>query len=205
MKTIVVHGEHITKSYARLSKFLETAKARDWEIVEDKIETTPSLFGKERLFVFRGYQKLTKTDIKTLTKFPGTLVIYHEGTIPQVFLKTLPKDTRTELYELPKLIWGFLDNPKVKLLHQIIKNEPVEFIFALLAKRFRDLYWVITDPKTLPYQNWQIARLKKQAEKHTAREVAQIINELAEIDIKVKTSKADLLPALDFFLITKLK
>jgi len=205
MKVIILHGDYLTKSYTRLTKFIEIAKSRGWEIVEDVIETTPSLFDHERLFVFRGYQKLSKDDIKNLSKFPGTLVIYQEGVIPALFLKNLPKDTKIERYDLPKLIWNFLDNPNVKMLHQVIKHEPVEFVFAILAKRFRDLYWVATDPKTLPYQDWQISRLKKQAEKYTTRRVVQIINELSKIDIDAKTSKVDLLSALDFFLITRLK
>ena len=205
MKVIILHGDYLTKSYTRLTKFIEIAKSRGWEIVEDVIETTPSLFDHERLFVFRGYQKLSKDDIKNLSKFPGTLVIYQEGVIPALFLKNLPKDTKIERYDLPKLIWNFLDNPNVKMLHQVIKHEPVEFVFAILAKRFRDLYRVATDPKTLPYQDWQISRLKKQASQYSTRRVGCFIKELAQIDIDAKTSKVDLLPALDFFLITRLK
>jgi len=205
MKIIILHGDHLTRTYARLSKFIEAAKSRDWEIGEDKIETTPSLFGKEKLFIFRGYQKLTKADIKTLPKFPGTLVIYQEGIIPVTFLRTLPKEAKVERYDLPKLIWNFLDNPNVKLLHQVIKHEPAEFVFAILAKRFRDLYWVLTDPETLPYQNWQIARLKKQSQNYTPEKLKKIIKQLVKIDIEVKTSQTDLLSALDFFLITRLK
>lgn len=205
MKVVILHGDYLTKTYARLAKFQQVAKERDWEIVNDQIETTPSLFGRERLFIIRGYQKLSKADIKALTKFPGTVVIYQEGIIPISFLRTLPKDIKVERYDFPKTIWNFLDNPTPKGLHQVIKHEPVEFVFAILAKRFRDLYWVLTDPKTLPYQDWQIARLKKQSGKYTTREVVRIIDELAKIDIDVKTSKVDLLSALDFFLITRLK
>lgn len=205
MKIIILHGEDSNKSFQRLSRFIDTAKRRGWEIINDEIATTPSLFGKERLFVFRGYFKLSKSDIKNLARFPGILVIYHEGVIPQTFLKSLPQDRKIEEFKIPKTIWNFLDLPTIKLLHEIVKNEPIEFVFALLAKRFRDLYWVMTDPKTLPYQNWQIARLKNQASQYSARRVEGFINELAKIDVKVKTSKADLLSALDFLLITKLK
>lgn len=205
MKTIVVHGDHVTKSYTRLTKFLDSARARNWEIIEDKIETTPSLFGKDRLFLFRGYQKLSKSDLKTLLKFPGTMVIYHEAVIPQTFLKSLPKDTKVEVFELPKLIWNFLDDPSVKKLHKLTENEPVEFIFALLAKRFRDLYWVQTNSKTYTGQPWQVSRLKSQAKKFEKATLQNIINKMAEIDILVKTSKADLISELDLLLTKSLE
>jgi hypothetical protein len=205
MKIIVVHGDHTTKSYVRLTKFLEAAKKRSWEIIEDKIETTPSLFGKERLIVFRGYLKLSPDDIKNLAKFPGTLIIYHEGVIPQLFLKKLPKDAKIENFDLPKIIWGFLDAPTPILLHEVIRHEPVEFVFALLAKRFRDLYWALEKAESLPYQGWFAVKLKKQAARYSASQLKEIISKLAEIDIDVKTSKADLLSALDFLLITKLE
>jgi hypothetical protein len=205
MKVIVVHGDHLTKSYARLTQFLDTAKNRGWEISEDKVEIVPSLFGKERLIVFRGYSKLAKNDLKNLDKFPGTLVIYHEGTVPQLFLKALPKDTKVELFELPKIIWNFLDNPTVKLLHQVIIHEPVEFVFALLSRRFRDLYWVKTNPKSFSGNSWFASKLARQGDRYTPDELKEIIGKLAEIDVAVKTSKADLLSALDLLLISKLK
>lgn len=205
MKTIVVHGDHVTKSYARLTKFLDSAGQRNWEIVEDKIETTPSLFGKERLFIFRGYQKLSGGDLKLLLKIPGTMVIYHESVIPQTFLKSLPKDTKIEVFELPKLIWNFLDNPGVKKLHKLTENEPVEFIFTLLARRFRDLYWVKTDSKTLEVKPWQLSRLKKQAEDFSRNKLKIIISKMAEIDVLAKTSKADLISELDLLLIKYLE
>ena len=211
MKIIVLHGDHITKLYARLNKFIEAAKKRGWEIVNDEIIQTPSLFNIERLTILRKYTLLAKKDIPNILKIPGTLVIYNDGAIPQTFLKTLPKETKSghtvviEEFKLPKIIWNFLDNVSVKLLHEVIKTEPVEFVFSILAKRFRDLYWVQVSPETLSYQPWQISKLKKQSEKYTTSRVEQIINKLAEIDVKVKTSKADLVSELDLLLIKSLE
>ena len=205
MNIIVLHGDYTTKLYERLSKFIDVAKKRDWEIVNDEINQTPSLFNKEALTIVRKYNLITKRDIRNIVKIPGTLVIYHEGHIPQLFLKDLPKETKIEEFKLPKLIWNFLDNISVKLLHEVIKTEPVEFVFSLLSKRFRDLYWVKNESRIMNYAPWQISKLKKQSEKYTTREVVQIINKLAEIDIKVKTSKADLISELDLLLISKLE
>ena len=211
MKIIVLHGDYTTKLYERLSKFIEVAKKRGWEIVNDEISQTPSLFNIEKLTILRKYTFLSKKDLPNILKTPGILVIYNEGVIPQAFLKTLPKETKSghtvviEEFKLPKLIWNFLDNISVKLLHEVIKTEPIEFVFSVLAKRFRDLYWIQVSPKTLPYQSWQLSRLKSQSKKYTTREVVQIINKLSEIDIKVKTSKADLISELDLLLIKSLE
>jgi len=205
MKIIVLHGDYTTKLYERLNKFIDVAKKRDWEIANDEISQTPSLFNKERLTIVRKYNLISKKDIPNILKIPGTLVIYNEGTVPQTFLKELPEETKVEEYKLPKIIWNFLDHISVKLLHEVIKTEPIEFVFSLLSKRFRDLYWVKTEPRTMNYAHWQISKLKKQSEKYTTREVVQIINKLAEIDIKVKTSKADLISELDLLLISKLE
>ena len=205
MKIIVLHGDYTTKLYERLTKFIEVAKKRNWEIVNDLISQTPSLFNKECLTIVRKYNSISKSDIRNIVKAPGTLVIYNEGNVSQLFLKELPKDTKIEEFKLPKIIWNFLDNISVKLLHEIIKTEPIEFVFSVLAKRFRDLYWMKVSEDTLTYQPWQIGKLKRQAQKYSVETLKEIINKLAEIDIKVKTSKADLISELDLMLIKSLE
>ena len=205
MKIIVLHGDYTTKLYERLKKFIETAKKRGWEILNDEISQTPSLFNIERLTIVRKYNLISRKDIPNILKIPGTLVIYNEGNIPQTFLRQLPKETKVEEFKLPKIIWNFLDNISVKLLHEVIKNEPVEFVFSVLSKRFRDLYWIQVSPKNLPYQSWQLNRLKNQSKKFSLENLKEIINKLAEIDIKVKTSKADLISELDLLLIKSIE
>ena len=205
MNIIVLHGDYTTKLYERLSKFIGVAKKRNWEIVNDEISQTPSLFNIERLTILRKYNLLSKRDIPNIIKIPGTLVIYNEGTIPQIFLKDLPKETKIEEFKLPKIIWHFLDNISIKLLHEVIKTEPVEFVFSVLSKRFRDLYWAKTDLGSMIYDSWRKTKLQRQAQKYTTREVVQIINKLSEIDVKVKTSKADLISELDLLLIKHLE
>ncbi len=206
MKIVVLHGDYTTKLYVRLTKFIEVAKKRGWEILYDNISLTPSLFNIERLTIVRKYNLLSpRKDIPNILKAPGTLVIYNEGGIPQAFLKELPKETKVEEFKLPKIIWNFLDNISVKRLHEVIKTEPIEFVFSVLSKRFRDLYWAKTDVRSMIYDSWRKTKLLRQAQKYTTREVVQIINKLAEIDIKVKTGKADLISELDLLFITKLE
>jgi len=61
--------------------------------VTDEFPNTPSLFGNDRLIIYRDYKLLGKNDIKNFDKFDGTLVIYHNSTLPVTFLKSLPADT----------------------------------------------------------------------------------------------------------------
>ena len=149
MKTIIVHGEDTHKSYERLTKFLDAAKSRDWEIIYDEISATPSLFGKQRLFVIKDYRILPKN----FDKLDGTVVIYHEGNLLVTFLKKY-KEAKVERFDLPKILWKFLDKPTVAILHEVIKKEPIELVFHLFAKRLRktkyldDLAKIDIDSKT---------------------------------------------------------
>ena len=205
MKFIILHGDNTPKLYERLTKFIEVAKKRGWDIINDEINQTPSLFNKGSITIVRKYSLISKRDIQSIVRATGTLVIYNEGNIPQIFLKTLPKDIKIEEFKLPKIIWNFLDNISVKLLHEVIKTEPIEFVFSVLSKRFRDLYWIQVSPETLPYQSWQIGKLKRQSQRYSTETVKEIITKLSEIDIKVKTSKADLISELDLLLIKSLE
>ncbi len=212
MHIIILHGEDTTKSYARLTKFINSAKKRGWEIINDEIPNTPSLFGAERLIIFRDYKLLTKPDIKNLDRFDDTLVIYHTTDLPATFLKSLPKDIKTEKFDVPKILFSFLENiypgntkTCLKMLHQIVETEAVELVFFFIARQFRDLYWVKIDPSTTGFPDWKLNKLKSQANKFKPGQIENIIFQLSEIDIKVKSSEANLLSELDLLIIKELE
>jgi DNA polymerase III delta subunit len=224
MKIIILHGDDERKLYERLSKFIETAKNRSWEVayLDDRSQSiqeqlsSPSLFGAERFFIVRDITRLGKKELEWISKnsnaLPGNLIIYHEDYISQTILKGLPKDIKIEEFKLPVILWNFLDNlypgnseRSIKQFHQIIETQAPEFLFTLIAKLFRDLYWVKTDEKSLPYPSWRTGKLKSQALKFTTDQLKNLINRLAEIDIKVKTSKADLISELDLIIIKQLE
>jgi hypothetical protein len=212
MKIIVLHGDDTAKSYERLSKFIETAKKRSWEIVTNEFPNTPSLFGTERLIIYRDFTLLSKNDIKNFDRFEGTLVIYHQGELPQTFIKQMPPDFKMEKFELPKILFTFLESfypgngiRSIKLLHDLVKNSAVELVFFMLARHLKDLYWVSIDPKTNQYQSWRLSKLQSQSEKFGIEKLKQIISKLSDIDILVKTSKADLLTELDLLIVKHLE
>lgn len=209
MKVIVLHGDDSEKSYARLGAFTKEAKKRDWEIVNDKIEETPSLFGTEKLIIIRNLKLIGKKELKTIEKIPGTLVIYSSKKIPATFLKTLSENLpagrqvpKIELFELPFLLWKFLDDINLKTFQDVTKTQAPEMVFAMMTKRFRDLYWLkVGKPKMSP---WQLSKLKKQADKFEEAELKTIINKLAMIDVKSKTGGPDLKTLLDIFIVKRL-
>lgn len=212
MKVIVLHGDDTDKSYKRLSTFMDAAKKRGWEIITDEFPNTPSLFGIDRLIIFRDYKLLTKNDIKNFAMFDGTLVIYHNSILPQTFLKLMPQDFKMEKFELPKILFTFLDsfypgNSKhcLSLLHDLTKNTATELVFFMLSRHLKDLYLVSIDPKTTQYPSWRLSKLKQQSSKFGQEKLKQIINKMADSDIKVKTNKADLLVELDLLIIKHLE
>lgn len=223
MKTIILHGEDEAKSYDRLTKFIDTAKARSWEIIyldESKLEIVEtisgsSLFPTERFFVLRDFKKLTKKDLDWLNKggkeLKSNLVIYHSGVLPVTFLKGLT-DSKVEEFKLPKLMFEFLDsffpgNAKnsLTLLHELIITEPPEFILSLLGRHLRDLYWVKEEEKTLLYPSWRIGKLKEQAKDFDVSRIKEILEILTELDVKVKTTNTQIIPSLDLLIATKLE
>ena len=225
MKFIILHGDYFIKSYERLEKFVSTAKSRDWEIIKWSFNeggslteqlSQSSIFSKERLFVINEVEKIKKKEFewirKNILKLPGTLVILNDGYIPAHILKELPKADKTEEFKLPKILFTMLEsiypgNVKrvLTLFHQTIENNPPEFVFALIARLFRDLYWVKTDPNSIPYPSWRVGKLKSQSVKFKEETIKEIINRLAKLDIEVKTSKANMISSLDFLIIKHLE
>lgn len=225
MKIIVLHGDHIEDSYKRLQRFVGEANKRGWEVnrisLKDNLSlseqmTSKSLFEKESLHILEDLTKIGGRELEWLKNksenIEGTLVIYHKSLLPKTILNSLPKLQKTEEFKLPVLIWKFFDsfypgnaNYSLGLLHSIIETNPIEFIFALLARHVRDLYWVTLDDSNLPLPSWRLSKLKTQAGKFEKGQLKNIINEFAEMDIKSKTSKANLLDELDFLIITQLK
>lgn len=206
MKIIVLHGDDVERSYGRLTKFIEVARSRKWEVINDKVEETPSLFGTEKLIILRKYQILGKKELKLIEKIPGTLVIYHNKNIPATFLKKLKEKRITDLvvekFELPKILWNFLDNINIQTFQKVVETEPVELVFAMIARSFRDLYWVKTgNPKMSP---WQLSKLKSQSNKYTEKQLKEIITDLAKMDVDAKTGKGTLKDSIDFLILKKL-
>ena len=174
------------------------------------------LFAKEKLHVLQNIKLLDKKQKSWLKNhsenLDSTLVIYHPSIISKTYLNSLPKLTKIEEYKLPKLIWKFLEsiypgNAKnsILLFHQVLKNEPPEFIFHLVAKLFRDMFWVKTDSGSLNYPSWRAMKLKRQGSMFNLKKIKEMIRELARADLRSKTSGENIIDLLDFLIATKLE
>lgn len=183
MRIIVLHGDDTQKSYARLQVFVDEAKKRGWKITDfsiDEVENQ-SLFGEECFYILKDYKQLDKKVAEKLKKYAGNLIVYTAGSHPAIHLKMLNPD-KVEKFELPQLLWKFLDNMTVKGLHELLKTQAVEYVLAMMA--------------------W---KLKQKYMRNPTSGVGLMISELAEIDVKAKTGKADLLLSLDLLLLKQLQ
>lgn len=225
MNIILVHGDNTEDSYKRLLVFIDEARKRNWKI--EKVDRylkndlmsmvkAGSLFDEERIFIVYGISTLNKKNQKWLKEnsnnFEGTLVIYEKNNASATNLKHLPKGYTSEKYELPKLIFKFLDSfypdnksECIKLFSEVIKTYSIEFVFTLLASHVKDLYWVIVEPSKIPYPSWRVAKLENQAGYFDKDHLKEILEKLAHIDIDVKTSKATLSESLDLLIIRELE
>jgi hypothetical protein len=183
MKIIVLHGNDIEKSYARLQTFVEVAKKRGWKITDFSLVEVEnqSLFDEESFYILKDYKQLDKKIIEKLKKYSGNLIVYTAGLHPAIHLKMLNPD-KTEKFELPQLLWKFLDNMTIDGLHELLKTQAAEYILAMMAWKFK--------------QN----HLKNSSVKN-----AKLVSDLAEIDVKAKTGKVDLLLSLDLLIAKQLQ
>jgi len=225
MKILIIHGDHILKSRERFHEIIKSSKEKGWEVVrvsgDDKFNISEklsagTLFANKVLYVIDDYKVITSSDLTWLQKnnenLEGFLIIYSQILITKTNLKKFPKGFNNEEFMLPKLIWKFFEsvypnNTKqcLTLLHEVVKTEPLEFVFHLLARHIRDLYWLSIDPKGPDYQPWRIGKLKSQANRFEGSSLKEFIKSLAELDIKVKTSGDELHSALDFTIATHLE
>lgn len=225
MEIVIIHGEHHTKSYERLQKYVEVAKERNWEIARFDSETkdkkipeiiaTGSLFAKERLFIIE-YKFLAKRDISWLNKnidhIPGRVVIFAGDLLPSGVINSFKKIKKVELFKIPRNIFTFLTSfyPKntkecLEILGEIKKEEPIEFIYSLLGRHLKDLYWVQKGASNIPYPSWRVMRLESQARKFDKDKLTQIISAMAHLDFQVKTSQANLEESLDLLIVENLE
>ena len=206
MKIFVIHGDDTTKSYARLVTFIETAKKRSWEVVyidevnasPREVLSTPSLFGDERFFILKDLKKLSEKDFDWInsSNIVGNLVIYSDKKIPATTLKKFKKIEKAEEFSLPFIIFKFLDyvypgNAKLvlKSFSELATSQAPEFIFSLVSKQIRDLYWsTLKDKPSFP--PWKMQKINSVASKFKEGQLKKIIKKLASIDFKAKTGKA---------------
>lgn len=223
MKIFVIHGDDTQKSYSRLIQFINSAKKRGWEVVYIEgdssnslrdVLSTPSLFGDERFFVIKDVKRIDDRDIEWVNKsekISGNLVLYSDKKILTTLIKKFQKIEKIEEFSLPFLVFKFLDYLYPNNLRQVLStfkelldSQAPEFLFSLISKHFRDMYWTTLKDKP-SYPSWRLEKITRQATKFKSQDLRQILNDLAKIDFKSKTGQANMAEELDLLLVTKLK
>jgi DNA polymerase III delta subunit len=223
MKIILLHGDDYQKSYERLIKFGDSAKKRDWKVeridpsenIAD-ILVSQSLFYENKLYVLEDFDKLNKGKLgwmkDILPDLDGTLVLYSKKTINKSTVKLLPGLHKEEEFKLPKIIWSFLDSfypgnstNTLKLFHKLIERDAPEFVFSLLVRQVRDMYYLKVAPDSLDYPSWRKNKLLNQMRKYKDGQLEKLIIKLSEADMKTKSSPQEISDLLDFIIITELK
>lgn len=225
MKLVLIHGDAAVISRERFHKIVKGVKKKGWETIRLNVDdsfslkerlTSNSLFNQNILYIFEKANKIPASELKWLNEnineVEGSLLFYSDKKLPQTFLKNLPKKIQIENFDLPKIIFSFLDNlyqgnskKALSLFEEVIKTESMEFIVALMARQFRDLYWVLEDQRTMTYPSWRLNKLSNQARKYTKLVLGDIIHSLAEIDYQSKTSDIDTRLLLELLIVENLK
>ena len=223
MKIIILHGDKTDELYQRLDVFKNEAKKRDWEIRNIDIKqdikeqlVKKGLFASSSFLIIKEANILAKKDLNWINdrkdKIEGTLIMYSENTLPKTYLNNLNNADKIEEYKLPVLIWRLLEsiypgNSRncIKLLHEVLKKEAPEFVFALISKHVRDLIWANLEDNKLQYPSWRISKLRSQSRRFSGNTLKEFLSSLADIDIKVKTSSESLETNLDLLILQELE
>jgi len=223
MKITLIHGEDAQAARQRFTKISEAIRARGWEIVNLEPNKTlgeqlrsDSLFGEQILFTFENVEKAVAKDLEWLAKnsesFDSNLLLYYKNTAPKTFISKLPKTTKIESFDTPQELFKMLElmypgNSQVffTTFKRVLKTQPIELIFAMLARQVKDMYWCLMDEKSTGMPDWRAGKLKNQANKFGLEKLTKLITKLAEIDIKAKTSNTDLTQSLDLLLLSHLE
>ncbi len=222
MNIYLIHGDNNLASYERLQEYVNKAKNKGWNVIiienndQNIIDVIRSdtLFNIKKMIVIRKYALINNDILQYLNneKDGMEFIIYHDNTIPVNFLNKLRNVKKNEEFRLSKYLWKFIENfyPKnVKnclfYFHESLISDPVELIFSILVGQLKDLYLILYSENPLPYPSWRVQKLKRQADFFGKEKIKMAIDSLSDIDIKVKTSSANLKDELDLFIVRKLE
>lgn len=222
-KIVLIHGEDKDKSFAKLQEYVDRARSKNF-VIEKVTSETPlnllinnkDLFGTKKVILIDEIKLLSKTDLKVFLENKEdsglSYLIYYAGDIPATILKLLPKPDKIEHFALPKLLWVFFEsffpgNSKTcfDLFQKLTKSEVPELVVVLLMRHLKELFTVKNSKSgSTNIPSWRFEKLQKQAMKFKNGSLEKIIEDIAKIDVAVKTSDTNLKDSLDLLILEKL-
>ncbi|MBI4100026.1 hypothetical protein HY440_03395 [Candidatus Microgenomates bacterium] len=185
MKTLLLHGDNITASRARLTGLRESGPVVELAVTDQPPQVT-SLFSGESTVVIWSDKKLSATQIKDLEKkFP---------------------DLAAEEFKPDPVVFKFLDALKpgnqrvfLPLWQKYIMVEEPEVAFIMVVRQFR----LMLNPHDPDLASWQKAKLASQAKSFGQPKLEQIYKQLLEIDYQTKSGRTvvDLKTSLELLLL----
>ena len=225
-KIYIFSGEDIVNSRKAYLGQIELFEKQNQEIVhlpakEISEESIENIFGGNNLFglpraivtenFFSGQKSKEKDSLRTkILSFPeAVLISWEEKEITKAAGEKLGNDFVIKNFDLPKILWKFLDDlsPKnksqnLKTFHQLIIDQEPHFIFSMIIRQFRLLIQVI-DEEVDGLPPWQRGKLSLQANEFGKEKLIYLYKNLLEIDTKQKTSSSpiDLTFELDLLIL----
>jgi len=224
MKYYFLSGNNNLLLEQKISDLKSKAKKRNYSLQELEYQEgslisrlrAKSLFRKKDLFLIKLQNDLSAKDIEYLLinrdKYDLTVVFYKYGKLSEKTVAKLRSLSKFEKYDLPKLVFKFLDSfypgnvlSCLKLWTEVKKNEEPIFLLNLLSGHLKSLYLFKIKGNLENYPPWRQFKIKSQAAKFEVDQLKDILGHLAKLDILSKSTKEDVIGLLDLLIIQKLE
>ncbi len=224
----VLHGDDSAASRSYVSTLIGKIKTITLDgrtISHSQIDEhliSKSLFGEEKIIVIENFfskNKKKKEIFKLISEgdYKGDIVFWEDTKLTPATLNLL-KGIDVKAFLLPQYYFQFLDSftpesPQrvFALYHQLLQNMTSEQIFYSLVKRIRQLTILRMNEtknskETNNIQDWQLSKLRAQAEKWNMRNLLKFFQTLQETEIKLKSGglSTELSKHLDILILTQL-
>lgn len=208
----LIHGDNQVNSRKKLTELLAEAKKQNKEIFQlnaEKLDRaqlesnllSESLFGQEKILLLEGLYSLPKSKkkdefIDLISSASIDIILWEKKLLNKTDLKKLPSNFESYEFKITPKLWTFLDklspNPKsknalLKIFHESIAIDSVEFIFLMMARQIRLLIQV-KEGGAIKLAPFMLGKLKKQAGEFSLEKLLAIHQQLYQIDKKLKQS-----------------
>lgn len=219
MKVLLLTGDDEEKVQKRLFDIIKNSQEKGFaieriETSEDLDKLSQGLFFSKKTVIIDGKiiaSKRLKEWFRQNLSNPDLAVVIASKKEPELS-KLGVNDAKKERYNLPKILWNFLDslkkgNSKISLglMKKLLTKKPPELILYFMGQRFVQMYLVNKYLKVVRLNEWQKAKLVVQSSGLSLDEIRSLIGEICEIDYLSKIGKADLPTHLDLFILKNLQ
>lgn len=212
----LLHGDNIEASRAELVRLKDAAGNKELRAVDGKgvdaailtqaLESS-SLFGGDTVVVVeRLFEKIGKKTkligelCRIITNAATTtdVILWEPKSVGATVIKQLGKATVRE-FKTPVVIFQFLDGLKpgnthalLTLYETLMASQAAELVFAMIAKRMRQLLQIAGGDTPEGMQGWQVSRLTTQAKSFTMDKLLVLYKRLLLTEYSVKSGQSAL-------------